>query len=301
MSEAAPPPFPRTARALRDAMEAAGLAPRRHRGQCFLTDVLAVDAIVRDALVAPGDAVVEIGTGTGLLTHALEVAGAEIDTFDIDPAVSAFARSLRAWPPRVRFHLGDALAGKHALAPALVAALHAARARAPGRTKVVSNLPYNVATPLVLRLLALPAPPDDVVVLLQREVAEKFLAAPGDPDYGPPSILCALLSTGRILRRFPPDVFWPAPRVQSALLHLRPRPDRRLAAEREPAFATFLLGLFSRRRKVLASALRAARPALDAAAAARALAAVGLSPTARPEDAAPEALLALLGAVEAGD
>lgn len=291
MSDAAA--FPRTAKALREALEAAGLAPRKRHGQCFLTDPQAIDAIVRDAEVGPGDAVVEVGTGTGLLTHALAEAGAAVDTFDIDPDVSAFARGLRAWPDRVRFHLGDVLDGKHALAADVLAVLARAHAAAPGRVKVVSNLPYNAATPVLLALLALPAPPDAITVMIQREVAEKLLAGPGDDDYGPPSILRALAADGKILRRFPPQVFWPAPTVQSALLRLVPRRDRPPPPGDERGFPAFLLGVFSRRRKVLSTGLRAARPALDAAAAAAALAAVGLPPTSRPEDAAPETLRAL--------
>ncbi|HVG93341.1 MAG TPA: rRNA adenine N-6-methyltransferase family protein, partial [Planctomycetota bacterium] len=141
--EASPSEFPRTARALREALAVRGVYPRKHHGQCFLTDVQAVDAIVRDAEVAPGDAVIEVGTGTGLLTHALCEAGASVDTFDIDPGVLEVARSLRSWPSTVRFHVGDALEGKHALAPALLQALRAARAAVgPGRVRCVSNLPY---------------------------------------------------------------------------------------------------------------------------------------------------------------
>lgn len=285
--------FPRTTRALRDALEARGVHPQKRHGQCFLTDVQAVDAIVRDAAVAPGDAVLEIGTGTGLLTHALCEAGAHVDTFDIDGDIQAVARSLRAWPDRVRFHTGDVLDGKHALAPDVLAALASAHRAAAGRAKVVSNLPYNAATPVLLALLALPRPPDEITGMVQLELAVKLLAPPGGEDYGPPSIVRALEADGRILRRFPPQVFWPQPTVTSALLRLVPRPDRPLPPAQERAFAAFLLAVFSRRRKILATGLRTARPALDADAAAAAILAVGLDPRARPEDASPPALLAL--------
>jgi 16S rRNA (adenine1518-N6/adenine1519-N6)-dimethyltransferase len=286
-------PFPRTAKALREAMDAAGLAPRKRHGQCFLTDVQAVDAIVRDAGIAPGDAVVEVGTGTGLLTHALTEAGAAVETFDLDAEVQSFARGLRDWPARVVFHAEDALEGKHRLSAPLLAALARARAAGPGRAKFVSNLPYNAATPVLLALLALEDPPDEITSMVQLEVAEKLLARPGDEDYGPPSILRALTADGRILRRFPPQVFWPQPTVRSALLRLVPRRPPGVAPAEERAFGDFLLALFSRRRKVLSTALRSARPALSAEAASRALAAVGLDPRARPEDAEPERLVAL--------
>ncbi len=287
---APPAGFPRTARALREALAAHGVAPAKRHGQCFLTDVQAIDAIVRDAEVGPADAVLEVGTGTGLLTHALAEAGASVDTFDIDPRVQALARGFRSWPERVRFHLVDVLEGKRTLARPFLDALARARARAPaGPVKVVSNLPYNVATSFLLSLPALPDPPDAVTVMVQLEVADKLLGQPGHDDYGPPSILRALRAEGRILRRFPPQVFWPMPSVRSALLHLVPRRPPELRPDEDRAFAEFLLAVFSRRRKVLASALRTARPALSAEGAAAALAGVGLDPRIRPEDASPTA------------
>lgn len=288
--------FPRTTKALREALAARGVLPQKRHGQCFLTDVQAVDAIVRDAAVGPGDVVVEVGTGTGLLTHALVEAGASVDTFDIDPGVQAVARSLRTWPERVRFHTGDVLDGKHALSPDVLAALASAHGAGPGRAKFVSNLPYNAATPVLLALLALPEPPDAVTAMVQLEVAEKLLAAPRAEGYGPPSVLRALQADGRILRRFPPQVFWPQPKVTSALLRLEPRRPTPFAPGEEPRFATVLLGVFSVRRKVLTTALRAARPALSADDAVRAVAAAGLPPLARPEEGSPAALLELFRA-----
>jgi len=291
---AAPDTFPRTTRVLREALEARGLAPAKRHGQCFLTDVQAIDAIVRDAQVGPGDAVLEVGTGTGLLTHALCEAGASVDTFDIDPKMVTFAQSLRTWPERIRFHLGDVLEGKHALSADLLGSLAAARRTAgPGHVHVVSNLPYNAATPVVLGLLALQDPPDRMTVLIQREMADKFLAAPGTESYGAPSILRALAGEGRITRRLPPQVFWPAPKVQSAVLQLTPRRSAPLDPALARAFAAFLIALFTRRRKVLPTALQVAVPELTPGAAREALSVAGLDPGQRAEDTAPEDLRAL--------
>ncbi len=275
-------------------MDEAGILPRKRHGQCFLTDAQAVDAIVRDAAVNPEDHVVEIGTGTGLLTHALCEAGASVETFDLDGAIVEFTRRLREWPGRIVFHVADALQGKHDLSPDLLAALARARAHAaPGHAKFVSNLPYNAATPVLLSLLALEDPPDLVVAMVQAELAEKLLASEDSPAYGPPSVLRALTADGSVLRRFPPQVFWPMPAVTSAVVRLVPRRPSDLRPHEARAFATFLLGVFSRRRKVLASALRAARPALPAEAALAAIAGAGVDSRVRPEAVAPAALLAL--------
>lgn len=294
-------PFPRTTRQLRDALEALGVAPAKRHGQCFLTDVNAVDAIVRDAGVAPGDAVIEVGTGTGLLTHALCEAGAFVDTFDLDPRVVGVAKALRVWPSRIRFRIGDALAHKHALSPDLLAAFAAARAAVgPGRVRFVSNLPYNAGTPIVLGVLGMPDPPDALTVMIQLEMAEKFLAAPGSDAFGVPSIVRALLADGRILRRFPPDVFWPRPAVHSALLHLTPRRPPDLLPGEDRALGAFLVALFTRRRKVLSTALRAARPEYSAADAHAACTRVGLDAGLRPEDAPPLRLRDLFRATAPG-
>jgi 16S rRNA (adenine1518-N6/adenine1519-N6)-dimethyltransferase len=284
--------FPRTASALRAILEERGLAPRKGQGQCFLTDPQAVDAIVRDAGVAPGDHVVEVGTGPGLLTHVLCEAGASVDTFDLDEGLLSLARELRVWPDRVRFHGGDVLAGKHALSRAFVAALER-RPPPPGRLLLVSNLPYGAGTPILLGVLSLPDPPDHLVVMLQLEVAEKILARPGDEDYGAPSVSVGLKAEGKILRRFGPEVFWPRPRVRSAVARIVPRRPVPLEAADHRPFGAFVTALFTHRRKVLPTALRLAVPALAPEDAARALGSLGLLPTARVEELAPERILAL--------
>ena len=286
-----PSPFPRTTRELREALEARGISPAKRHGQCFLTDANAVDAIVRDAGVEAGDAVIEVGTGTGLLTHALCETGASVDTFDVDARVQAAAKELRAWPERVRFHVGDALEGKHALSAELVAAIANARAAVgPGRVRFVSNLPYNAGTSIVLGLLALDDPPDTLTVMLQLEVAQKFVASVSDEDYGVPSVMRAVHADGRILRKFPPAVFWPRPSVHSALLFLRPRRPSDLLPGEDRTFGPFVTAVFTRRRKVITTAVRVARPALSAEGALAACATLGLDPRARPEDVPPLAL-----------
>ncbi len=280
--------FPRTTHALRAALEAANLRPRRRHGQNFLTDVNAVDAIVRDAEVGPGDHVVEVGTGPGLLTHALCEAGAHVVSFDLDPALQAFARAQRVWPERVRFEPLDVLAGKHALAPGFAAAFQGDPPR-----KLVSNLPYSAATPILLGLLALPRPPERLVVMVQQEVGEKLLAPAGTRAFGAPSVHVGLAAKGRILRRFGARVFWPQPRVRSVLLELTPIAPAPLAPGEHGPFGAFVTALFTRRRKVMSTALRAAFPALGGEAARAALVGEGIDPRARCESLEPGRLLSL--------
>ncbi len=279
--------FPRTKSALRAVLDREGLKPRKGHGQCFLTDAQAVDAIVRDAGVRAQDRVIEVGTGPGLLTYALAETGAEVVTFDIDAELQRLAQGLTDWPERVRFVAEDVLASKHALAPLFVEAL-AAPAPAGGRRLLVSNLPYGAGTPILLGVLALPVPPEELTVMVQLEVAEKLLATPSDPEYGAPSIHVGLKATGRILRRFGPEVFWPQPKVRSALLHLCPRrPPPLDPAEHEP-FASFVTALFSRRRKMLSASLPHLVTGLAPARLAEILGALGVAPVQRPQELPPE-------------
>jgi 16S rRNA (adenine1518-N6/adenine1519-N6)-dimethyltransferase len=281
-------PFPRTSHALRAALEAWGFRPRRRHGQNFLTDANAVDAIVRDAEVAQGEHVVEVGTGPGLLTHALCEAGAEVVSFDIDPEIQGLARSLRAWPATTRFETMDVLAGKHALAPAFAACFDG-----KGPVKLVSNLPYSAATPILMGVLSLPYPPVRIVAMVQEEVGEKLLAGPGSSIYGAPSVNVGLKAAGRILRRFGPQVFWPRPKVRSVLVELTPIAPGLLTEREHLPFGAFVTALFTRRRKVLSTAVRAAVPGLGAEEARAALLAVDLDPTLRCETVPPAKLLAL--------
>lgn len=285
--------FPRTSSALKAALAEQGFRPSPHKkGQCFLTDPNAVDAIVRDAGVAPRDHVVEVGTGPGLLTHALCESGARITTFDVDVDLQRIAKRLRVWPERVRFVASDVLAGKHALSEPFRAAL-AELPEAGGRRLLVSNLPYSAATPILMGVLSLSAPPDDIVVMVQLEVAEKMFAKAGQSAYGAPSIQVGAKAQGRILRRVDRHVFWPRPKVTSALIRLTPISPSPLGPEEHRPFGAFVTALFTRRRKVLTTALRHAVPGLGPQEARDALDGHGISQTARAQEVSPGALLAL--------
>lgn len=285
--------FPRTTAQLRAALAEVGIHPKRQHGQHFLTDVQAVDAIARDADLKPGDVAIEVGTGPGVLTHVLAESGADVISYDVDPEIQAFAQSLRTWPERVRFETLDVLASKTRLAPPFADAFASLRPAAPRRIQLVSNLPYNAGTPILLGVLSLPQPPERIVVMVQEEVGEKMLAPPGSSAYGVPSVAVGLKATGRILRRFGPQVFWPRPKVRSVVIELIPvRPAPLTQAEQAP-FGAFVTAVFTRRRKVLPTALRAAVPGLGAETAKAALAAHGLQPTVRAEAVPPETFLAL--------
>ena len=218
-----------------------------------MVDSNLLEFMVRSARVDRGDRVLEVGTGTGLLTQKLLDHGAEVVTVEADPGLfEAVAPRLRP-QEAVRALCGDLLEGKHRLREDVEQILVAWR-DAP--YKVVSNLPFNASVPIVANLLRSESRPERLVVTLQKEVADRFMARPGTRAYGRITVEIQLRGTLRRLRDLPPDVFWPRPRVRSTVMELVPFPEgMRPRLKEEAGFSRFLDGVFSRRRKKLSSAL----------------------------------------------
>lgn len=274
-------PVPRTKTAVRALLAAHGVHPRRLHGQHFLVDGNLIDAIVRTAEVGPQDCVLEVGTGTGILTDALADRAGAVVSCDIDARIQGVARGLRDWPATVLFLAEDVLAGKHRLNPVVFDAW-AARGRGLS-LRVVSNLPYGVATPFLANLLWEGVPLRDAVVLVQREAAERFTAVPRTPAYGPLAIAVGLLAEAEVLRRVGKGVFWPEPKVESCLLRIRPKDPARALELRRAGLPDLLKEAFAQRRKALGRRLGAER-----------LRAAGIDPGARAEEVPPEAWVPLL-------
>lgn len=241
------PPIPLAV--LRAAVLAAGAPPRKRHGQHFLQDANLLAALVRDARIGPQDVVLEIGPGPGLLTRHLLAAGARVRAVEIDRRIHAAAERLIEAELRPGLHWveADALAGSQALSPELLGLL-------PGCTSVVSNLPYNVAAPLIVLLLQEPSAPDRLLFMIQAEMGQRLLAGPGHRDYGSLSVVTSLCAEGRVLRRVPPEAFWPVPRVASVVIELRRRASRP-PSEALAALHAFLGLAFQARRKTLANSV----------------------------------------------
>lgn len=276
---------------LRARLAAAGLRPSRRLGQNFLRDGNLARFIVRAGGVEPGDAVLEVGPGMGQLTLLLAQAGARVLAVEVDRGLAALARGHLAAFPDVTVQEGDILSGKRGLDPKAMDALaRMARTRPGAALRCVSNLPYSAGTPFVMNLLSSPLPWTRGVFLLQWEVARRMAAAPGGPDYGSLSIGCALAGRVSILRKVPPSVFWPPPKVDSAVVQLDflPMEDRLRLPWRGLARVTG--AIFGARRKNLRNALKGVfaggspLPALEEA---------GLPPDGRGEGLAPGRFAAL--------
>jgi 16S rRNA (adenine1518-N6/adenine1519-N6)-dimethyltransferase len=260
-----------------------GLAARRSLGQNFLVDPRRAEKLVALAGVAPGDAVLEIGTGLGILTRALAARGARVTTIEVDPGLLRALRAEALLPDGVRLVEGDALAQD------LAALLEVE----PPPRRVVANLPYSVAAPLLRRLLDLAGRLEDWSVMLQRDVAARLLAAPGTRDYGSLTVLHRLVVDTRRCDELAPGCFHPAPKVRSTFLRMLPLRPAPLGADELVRVERLVRAAFGTRRKTLANALRAA--GLEGAS--ELLAAAGIDPRARAEALAPEIFASLARAL----
>jgi 16S rRNA (adenine1518-N6/adenine1519-N6)-dimethyltransferase len=251
-----------------------GLTPIHRLGQHFLADANITTKIVSTAEIKPGDSVVEVGAGTGTLTAALAEAGAHVIAYEVDGG-------LRPVLEEVTAGLDVDLRYEDIMDVDLGAVLDSARS-----WKFVANLPYNVGTPLVLDTMRHVSQVDLFVVMVQKEVASRFCAQSGSKDYGLPSVVAQIHTTARLDFTVPPQVFFPAPRVESAVL-VMPRVPAPPQSER----AIELAGVaFRQRRKMLRRSL-----ADEFADAVDALESAGIVPTARAEDLAPGDFLRLAG------
>ena len=255
------------------------LEPSRALGQNFVVDPNTVRRIARLAGVGPTTPVVEVGAGLGSLTLALAETGAPVLAVERDRHLIPVLRAQTAGADRVRVVEGDAMALDW---PALLAGAE--------RWVLVANLPYNVATPLVLDLLAEVPAIERMLVMVQWEAGERLAAGPGSKAYGIPSVKVALRATARIVTKVGPDVFLPRPRVDTALVEIIRRD--RLATDADAEHLVALVETaFGQRRKMLRRSLAGLVPP-------EAFVAAGIDPQERPERLSVEAWGRLTSAVE---
>jgi len=253
------------------------IRPTKVLGQNFVVDPGTVRKIVRAGGVEPGETVMEVGPGLGSLTLGLLEAGADVVAVEIDPKLAAALPGTAAeFAPEHSRRLAVVNADAMEIAPGDLT-----QAGAPSApTRLVANLPYNVAVPVILHCLAAFPSIETVLVMVQAEVADRIVAGPGSRVYGVPSAKVAWYARAMRAGAIGRGIFWPVPRVDSALVRLVRREQPLTNASREQVFAV-IDAAFSQRRKTLRSAL--ARWAGSAAGAETILTAAGIDPTRRGE------------------
>ena len=249
-----------TATYLSKRLTAAGLRPVSRFGQNFLIDLNLVDLIARSAELRKTDVVLEIGTGVGSLTTRLSDQAGAVLTVEIDNNLYRLASEELADRPNVRLIHGDALRNKNSLRSDIMEQIRDAKSRIGGdaRFLLVANLPYNVATPIISNLLHETPPPDALVVTIQKELADRIIAEPGTKDYGALSVWIQSVCKAEIVRILSPKVFWPRPKVHSAILRLESLTNAREKFADLKHFHQTVRALFLHRRKFLRSVVASA-------------------------------------------
>jgi 16S rRNA (adenine1518-N6/adenine1519-N6)-dimethyltransferase len=254
-----PVPSPRqTLSYLTRLFEAHGLQTKSKLGQNFLIDLNLVDLIVRTAELDRSDAVLEVGTGTGSLTARLAEEAGVVVTVEIDTGLAPVARQVVGERPNVRYVFGDCLESKNELNPDMLAAWdEAATAAKCPRRKLVANLPYVIATPLISNLLLTRTDIERMVVMVQWEIAERMRASPSTKDYNALSVLVQSVADVEVVRKVGPTNFHPRPKVDSAIVLIRPSAEKRAKVGDVAKFRVFLRDLYTQRRKNLRQAISA--------------------------------------------
>lgn len=236
-----------------------GIRPATRHGQNFLIDLNLVQLIVDSAEITRDDVVLEIGTGTGSLTTLMAAQAAAVVTVEIDAHLFELASEQLIDLPNVTMLKFDALRNKNNFDDRVMDAVGEQLAAAPGRRlKLVSNLPYNIATPVISNLLLARHVPHSMTVTIQKELADRVIAVPSTKDYSALSVWIQSQATAEIVRVLPPSVFWPEPKVTSAVLRIVVDPVRRAAIGDLHYFHQITKALFLHRRKFLRANVLAA-------------------------------------------
>jgi len=276
-----------------------GLEPDKRRGQNFLIDLNLLEILARAADITERDVVLEVGTGLGSLTALMAERAAAVVTVEIDKHLQQLASEVLDSFDNVTLLRHDALRNKNNLHPAVIEAVQAKLAEGPDRQfKVAANLPYCIATPIVSNALSLPFVPASITVTIQKELADRIVAVPSTKDYSGLSIWIQAQCDAQILRTLPPQVFWPRPKVDSAIIQIVPNAEKRSRIPDLDFFHTFVRSMFFHRRKFLRGVLVAAmkerltKPQVDAV-----LESQELGPTARAEELDVDRMLSLCEAI----
>ena len=283
-----------TAAELKALFAAHGIRPSRVRGQNFLVDAALMRRVVEEAKLDRRDVALEVGAGTGGLTACLAEAAGAVVAVEVDRKLHALAQERlarlrqgfggQAGLANVRLIHSDVMGPGGALAPEVREAVaDAMDSISDARLKVVANLPYAVSTAVITALLLHGPVPCEMLVTVQREVADRICAAPGSEAYGFLSVIVQATARAQVLRRVSPGAFWPQPEVESSILRIRPDAELRAEAGDLEMLRQVASDLFRHRRKQAARSLLMAGRAKDREAAARLLAEIGATEADRCE------------------
>jgi len=284
-----------TLREIRALLDQAGIQPRRRFGQNFLIDKNLMGKLLDLADLRDDQTILEVGAGTGSLTQELLSRAGRVVAVEVDRGLAAVLERRFAGESRLTLICADAMAGKHRIATAVLEALGA-------RAQLVSNLPYNIATPLVVECLLSSWRAvhgragtlfERLTFTVQREVADKLIGARGGRDYGPASVLVGLLGRCRAASLVPPEAFWPRPNVMSRMVRIDFDPAAAQKVRSIETLAQVLRLAFGQRRKQIHSVVRRRACGIGAEAFRAALSQAGIDGARRAQQVSPGQFLTL--------
>ena len=236
--------------------ETLGIHPRGKLGQNFLIDLNLLHLLHETANLDKNDVVLEVGTGTGSLTGAMALEAGQVITVEVDSVMHEMAKQEHWDKNNIRFLFADILENKNRLNREVLDVVREELAKSPDRRfKLCANLPYQIATPLMSNLLLTDVPPVSMTVTIQKEVGDRIVAKPRTKDYGALAVWMQAQCDCRIVRIMPPSVFWPRPKVDSAIVQLIYNEKKRAKIKNLRFFHEFVRALFFHRRKFIRSVL----------------------------------------------
>ena len=238
-------------------LDEAGIYPVSRYGQNFLTDLNLVRMIADSAELGPQDIALEIGTGTGSLTAMIAEKAGHVITVEIDKNLHQLAREELASFNNITFLQQDALRNKNNLSQELLDTIATAMSQIENaQLKLVANLPYNIATPIISNLLTYEDfVPTSMTATIQKELGDRIVARPATSDFGSLSLWIQAQCDAEIVRIMNPSVFWPRPKVHSAIVHIVTNPEKRARIKDLKNYQQFIRSVFIHRRKYLRSVL----------------------------------------------
>ncbi|NUO07865.1 MAG: ribosomal RNA small subunit methyltransferase A [Candidatus Brocadia sp.] len=249
--------IPHTPAILKQIFSRRGITPNKRFGQNFLIDQNILLSIPDIADLKEDDVVLEIGTGTGGLTRLLASRAQHVFTVEVDKKLFELSSDILKLYKNVTLINADILKTKHELNPDIISLMfNWLREHNQTRLKVVSNLPYNISTPVIINLMESNLPIDLMVLMLQKEITERMTALPGTREYGILSVITQLFSEVEVVKTLPPEVFWPKPEVHSALVKIVVHKGKYAGRITDyPFFRKIIYAIFTFRRKILLNSL----------------------------------------------
>ncbi len=284
---------------LRRLLSQYGINPRNNLGQNYLIDLNILDFLVDNANLNNNDVVLEVGTGTGGMTAFMTAQAGHVISVELDKNMHRMASEQIGHIENLTLLQADALKNKNHFSPQVLELVEEQLAINPKRRlKLIANLPYAIATPVVSNLVATDLPWERMVVTIQLELGLRMQAKPRRSTYGALSVWLQSQTYVKLLKKLPPSVFWPRPKVNSAIMQLVPNPQAKKLILNRPFLQDFLRRLFHQRRKLMRSVLvgmyrkEMPKPEID-----QILQQMELEPNTRAEELPPETLVKLANSI----